>query len=163
MHDLNVAIVPMLVDDVEAVAALEQASFEDPWPLQSFRTELELNRLANYLVARHEDRIIGYIGAWVIIDEVHITTLAVGEEYRRHGIATRLVRALLDRTCKYDVNAITLEVRPSNKSAIAFYEKLGFRVRGRRKNYYTDEDALIMTKDIVKIFGRRGEGKPDEN
>jgi [ribosomal protein S18]-alanine N-acetyltransferase len=135
--------------DVEAVAALEQASFNDPWPIESFIKELNTNQLALYLVLRHQDRVVAYVGAWVIIDEVHITTLAVEEEYRRQGMATRLIETLIEKVLPYSATSITLEVRPSNIAARTFYEKLGFEIYGCRRRYYKDEDALIMTKTPI--------------
>ncbi len=133
--------------DIEAVAAIEQASFKDPWSIKSFQTELRQNRLAIYYVARLEGEIIAYIGAWLIIDEAHITTLAVAEPYRSRGIATDLLKTLIAKARNEEIQCLTLEVRPSNTGARVFYEKQGFRILGRRKRYYRDEDALIMTKD----------------
>ena len=141
-------IEPMTETDLEAVAAIEQASFQDPWPLKSFCNELQNNRLAVYFVARSEDLVIAYIGAWIIIDEGHITTMAVAEPYRRRGIAGRLINALIEKAQQRGAHCLTLEVRPSNTAARCFYEKLGFAILGRRKRYYKNEDALIMTKEI---------------
>ena len=132
--------------DIAAVAAIEQDSFSDPWPLEAFRGELQNNRLASYYVARHRAKVVAYIGAWQILDEVHITTLAVEESYRRHGIASKLLKMLLDKVRAGGARYITLEVRPSNTEARRFYEKWGFTALGRRKRYYSDEDALIMTR-----------------
>lgn len=143
-----VTIEPMKLKDLEAVAAIENASFHDPWPLRSFLTELQENRLAVYLIARNaEGEVIGYLGAWIIIDEVHITTLAVTLPYRRQGIASRLVDALLHDSRMQEGRVITLEVRPSNTAARRFYEKLGLKIYGRRKRYYSNEDALIMSRE----------------
>lgn len=133
--------------DIEAVAAIEQASFTDPWSIQSFQTELRQNRLATYYVARLAGEVIAYIGAWMIIDEAHITTLAVAEPYRSRGIATDLLETLIAKARDEEIQCLTLEVRPSNTGARIFYEKKGFRILGRRKRYYRDEDALIMTKE----------------
>lgn len=138
---------PMGEADIEAVAAIEGTSFSDPWPIESFRTELIYNQLASYYVARLNRNIIAYIGAWIILDEVHITTLAVEKKYRRQGIASLLLETLFTRVQKLGARCLTLEVRPSNKAARNFYEKYGFKIYGRRKRYYGDEDALIMTKD----------------
>lgn len=137
----------MTEEDLEAVAAIEKASFNDPWSLQSFQTELEQNSLAVYYVAHSEGIVIAYIGAWIVFDEVHITTLAVTEQYRRRGIATRLVETLTVKARQSGAQCLTLEVRPSNTTARYFYEKLGFAEFGRRKRYYNNEDALIMTKE----------------
>ncbi len=162
--DLPITVSPMDTKDIREVSALEQASFRDPWPPESFLTELQTNRLARYLVAHLDDKVIGYIGCWIIIDEVHITTLAVAEEYQRRGIATLLLKAMIDEVTLHKPHSFTLEVRPSNKAARRFYEKHGFAVCGRRLHYYSDEDALIMTKPLrdrerkrKKEGGTRGE------
>ena len=146
----NLIIEPMHEADIPVVSAIETASFKDPWPLESFVNELQSNDLAIYLVARYSpgDQVIAYIGAWQVLDEVHITTLAVAEEHRRCGVASRLVENLLEITAEQGARYMALEVRPSNKSARRFYEKHGFTVLGQRKRYYVDEDALIMTKDL---------------
>lgn len=141
----------MNFDDLPAVTAIERASFKDPWSLHSFQTEIEANRLALYLVARRRGQVIAYIGAWIILNEVHITTLAVDKEHRRQGIASRLVGALMEMTGPRGASCLTLEVRPSNTAALQFYEKLGFEVLGRRKHYYADEDALIMAKKNLNL------------
>jgi len=154
-------IEPMTEEDLETVAAIEESSFRDPWPLQSFQTELRHNRHAVYYVVRAEGRVIAYIGAWIIIDEVHITTLAVAEPYRRRGIATLLVKALVEKARQRGAHCLTLEVRPSNTNARCFYEKLGFKVLGRRKRYYCDEDALIMTKRDFYFGDLQEGGDPD--
>lgn len=133
--------------DIEVVAAIERASFADPWSVQSFQTELQQNRLATYYVARLAGEVIAYIGAWLIIDEAHITTLAVAEPYRCRGIATDLLKTLIAKARDEGIKCLTLEVRPSNTGARIFYEKHGFRTLGRRKRYYQDEDALIMTRE----------------
>lgn len=146
----NLLIEPMDEADVDAVATIETASFSDPWPSESFHKELESNRLAFYLVARikPEDKAVAYIGAWKVLYEIHITTLAVAEKFRRRGIGSRLVEALVISTANRGARYLTLEVRPSNLSAIKFYDKHGFKIIGRRKRYYVDEDALIMTKEL---------------
>jgi len=150
---LTLTIKPMTEEDLPAVVAIEQASFSDPWYLQSFRSELLNNRRALYLTAYCRDQLIAYIGAWVVVDEVHITTLAVEKEYRRQGVASRLLEVLIEKALPMGARRLTLEVRPSNSEAIGFYEKWGFTVQGRRKSYYYDEDALIMTKEELSLPG----------
>jgi len=154
-----ITIEPMGEEDIAAVAAIEKKSFSDPWPEEAFQNELFNNRLAAYYVARLEDRVIAYIGAWLVLDEVHITTLAVEEACRRRGIASRLLKTLVKKAGTGGARFLTLEVRPSNKAALCFYEKFGFSVLGRRKRYYIDEDALIMTKETAPSFD--GEGGED--
>jgi len=141
----------MTLEDIEAVAAIEQSSFSDPWPASYFLTELSNNKLAHYLVARNQGKIVAYIGAWIIFEEVHITTLAVEQAFLRRGLATRLLETLLEIVLPMGAGAITLEVRPSNTAARSFYKKLGFQECGYRKKYYLDEDAIIMTKQLLPL------------
>ena len=93
---LKVEIEPMRLDDLPAVHAIERASFASPWPADAYRTELETNRLAQYLVARIGDEIVGYGGMWLMVDEAHITTFAVHPDWRRQRIGERLLLAFLD-------------------------------------------------------------------
>ncbi len=146
-------IEPMGAEDAEAVAAIEKASFSDPWPLEAFYGELQ-NSIAFYFVARLNGTVTAYIGAWLVLDEVHITTLAVLEDYRRRGIASRLVEKLIEVTRPRGGRFLTLEVRPSNRAALKFYEKYGFTVSGRRKRYYINEDALIMIREDLQSYDK---------
>lgn len=150
---LTIAIEPMTVADLEAVARIENAAFEQPWTVQSFRTELMKNDLAHYLVARAGETVVGYGGIWVIINEAHLTTLAVDKPYRRNGVATVLLHALMSRSIAMGARRITLEVRPSNHGARSLYEKFGFAVKGVRKMYYFNEDGLIMTRKLRPSSG----------
>ncbi len=149
--DPTLTIELMNEHNLASVFEIEQESFKDPWSLQSFRSELELNRMAIYLVARLDGRVVGYIGSWLVLDEGHITTLAVESDYRRCGIGGCLVRTLIKRVIPHGARRMTLEVRPSNRGARKFYSNLGFEVHGRRKSYYSDEDALIMTLHDLQL------------
>jgi ribosomal-protein-alanine N-acetyltransferase len=131
------------------VHAIEQASFSAPWPANAYRSELETNRLASYLVARVDDDIVGYGGMWLMVDEAHITTFAIHPGWRRQRIGERLLLAFLDLARDRHAREATLEVRLSNLAARRLYEKYGFRPVGLRPRYYSDnnEDALIMTTE----------------
>ena len=144
---LKLDLGPMTVDDLPAVQAIEQVSFTTPWPVHAYRSEIETNRLASYVVARAAGQVVGYGGVWLMVDEAHITTFAVHPEWRRRGIGDRLLLALLDVAIRRGAREATLEVRLSNLPARRLYEKFGFRPAGLRPRYYTDdnEDALIMT------------------
>jgi [ribosomal protein S18]-alanine N-acetyltransferase len=139
---VRIRIEPMRLDDLDAVHAIERASFRSPWPPNAYRSELESNRLASYLVARAEGEIIGFGGMWLMVDEAHITTFAIHPAWRRQRIGERLA---LERGAR----EATLEVRLSNLPARRLYEKYGFRPVGLRPRYYSDdnEDALIMTTE----------------
>ena len=146
---LKLRIVPMRVEDLPIVHAIEQASFDSPWPPDAYRSELQTNRLAQYLVAHAGDDIAAYAGMWLMVDEAHIITFAVHPAWRRQRIGERLLLALLDVAQDAGAHEATLEVRLSNLPARRLYEKFGFRPVGLRPRYYSDngEDALIMTTD----------------
>jgi len=146
---VNVMIDAMRLEDLDAVHLIELASFSAPWPPNAYRSELETNRLANYLVARIDERIVAYGGMWLMVDEAHITTFAVHPAWRRQRIGERLLVAFLDLAIGRHAREATLEVRLSNIAARRLYEKYGFRPVGLRPRYYSDdgEDALIMTTE----------------
>ena len=149
----HVAIVVdrMSVDDLAAVQEIERESFPTPWPPHAYRSELETNRLAHYIVARYDDQLVGFAGMWLMVDEAHITTFAVRRTWRRQGVGERLLLALLDLAQARGAREATLEVRPSNHPARRLYEKYGFALVGVRRRYYSDdnEDALILTTDTL--------------
>lgn len=146
---VRVRVEPMRADDIPAVHAIESASFPTPWPPYAFRQELETNRMAHYLVVRAGDRVIGYAGIWLMVDEAHVTTFAVLPVYRRRGIGARLLSELLGLCLDLGATTVTLEVRLSNGPARELYQRFGFRPVGLRPRYYSDnaEDALIMTTE----------------
>jgi ribosomal-protein-alanine N-acetyltransferase len=146
---LKLLIEAMRLEDLDEVQAIEQASFSTPWPSNAYRSELVTNRLASYLVARIDGRIVGYGGMWLMVDEAHITTFAIHPGWRRQRIGERLLLAFLDLARDRHAREATLEVRLSNLAARRLYEKYGFRPVGLRPRYYSDnnEDALIMTTE----------------
>jgi ribosomal-protein-alanine N-acetyltransferase len=146
---LRLRIEAMGLEDLAAVHQIELASFSAPWPPNAYRSELETNRLATYLVARADDRVVAYGGMWLMVDEAHITTFAVHPAWRRQKIGERLLVAFLDLAVDRRAREATLEVRLSNIAARRLYEKYGFRPVGLRPRYYSDdgEDALIMTTE----------------
>ncbi len=130
---------------IPQIAALEKALFNDPWLEPALEPELE-NELALWLVALEGDAVAGYVGSQTVLGEADMMNLAVRPDYRRRGIAKRLVEELIARL---PASSLTLEVRQSNAAAIALYEALGFRQVGLRKNYYRSprEHALILKKE----------------
>ena len=155
---LKVVIEPMRLEDVDEVQRIEEASFSTPWPPNAYRSELMTNRLAAYLVARAEGRIVAYGGMWLMVDEAHITTFAVHPAWRRQRLGERLLLAFLDLAKDRHAREATLEVRLSNLAARRLYEKYGFRPVGLRPRYYSDnnEDALIMTTLPLADPAQRG-------
>ncbi|MBP2632721.1 MAG: ribosomal-protein-alanine acetyltransferase [Firmicutes bacterium] len=135
----------MTIADLDAVVTVENQSFVSPWSRQAFCDEL-YNQLAHYLLAVMEETVIGYVGMWLIIDEAHITNVAVLPSYRKLGIGKCMMQKALDVAKERGAVSMTLEVRPSNAPALALYKNLGFEHAGVRKNYYEDtqEDAIIM-------------------
>ena len=139
----------MTLNDLDAVTAIEAATFPIPWSRDSFRQELERNVAARYLVAEKDGQVVGYAGAWIILDESHITNIAIEESRRGLGYGRALTTALMQYLSNLGAAYATLEVRRSNLRAQNLYKSLGFVELGVRKRYYEDnrEDALIMVCD----------------
>lgn len=139
-------IEPMTTKTLPRVAALEAASFSTPWSENSIRSELD-NEWAIWLVALEEDHLAGYLGVQYGPDGGDILTIATDPAFRGRGVAKQLIAAMTDLLKQKNLQWLTLEVRPSNESALGLYEKMGFRQVGRRKRYYKNptEDAILMT------------------
>lgn len=175
----------MSADDITQVADIERESFPSMWPQTAYRRELT-NKIARYLVIcepRDEppapqpaglwgtlrrivgsdgadasgERLLGFIGIWLMVGEAHVVTVAVRESHRRMGIGERLLIASIEQAIGYDQEVVTLEVRSSNDAAQRLYEKYGFARVGLRKRYYTDnnEDAVLMTTPELTSPGYR--------
>ncbi len=142
----------MQLCDLDEICEIEAKAYgEHHWSRESFVHEIE-NNLAKYYVAKGENgQIFGYLGAWIIIDEAHITTLAVDPAHKRKKVAQSLMNCFIEDCYKNMVKYITLEVRVSNEPAINLYKKFGFNSLGTRKGYYQDnnEDALIMWTENI--------------
>jgi len=148
---MHVRIVPMNADHLDEVAELERICFSTPWSRNMLAEELD-NLLSAFLVALDDrDRVVGYAGVQVILDEGYITNIAVRPECRQQGIAGKLLQVFLDFAQANKLAFLTLEVRASNHTAIMLYGSRGFRSVGRRKNYYEHpkEDAIIMTREFT--------------
>ncbi len=145
-------ILPMEEQHIEEVYAIEVESFTLPWTIADFRNEIANNKLAIYVVAVDNDKVIGYGGMWHVITEGHITNIAVARQQRKKGVATAILQELINIAEQKEMIGVTLEVRMSNKAGIRLYTKHGFKIEGFRKNYYTDtkEDAIIMWKILQK-------------
>ncbi|GLI85098.1 ribosomal-protein-alanine acetyltransferase [Rossellomorea marisflavi] len=136
----------MTVDDVDAVMEIEEQSFTVPWSRESFISEMEENHLSMYIVIEDEGRIAGYCGVWMVVDEAHITNVAVLPSHRGKGYGELLMRKIMEMAIESGARVMTLEARVSNVPAQSLYRKLGFQNGGIRKRYYSDnqEDALVM-------------------
>ena len=139
----------MMLDDLDDVLEIERKSFPTPWSRFAFQTELTRNQYALYIVAKLDGRIAAYAGTWVVLDEAHITNVAVHPDFRGCGLGRAVLRGLLSRARARGATRATLEVRHGNKTAQQLYISEGFTFRGVRRGYYTDtnEDGLIMWKD----------------
>lgn len=137
------ALRPMVIDDLDEVVVLETRAYSQPWTLNVFRNELAAPD-RTYLVAESEGHIVGYGGLMVVGSDAHVTTVAVDPDARGGALGTRLMLHLVDAALADEARNLTLEVRPSNTAAQSLYRKFGMAPVGVRKNYYRDEDALIM-------------------
>ncbi|WML42128.1 ribosomal protein S18-alanine N-acetyltransferase [Neobacillus sp. OS1-2] len=136
----------MREEDIDQVVEVEQASFTTPWSREAFYNELHTNKFAVYIVIENDHKIIGYCGTWVVIDEAHVTNVAILPEYRGKKLGEALMSKLMSVSREMGARTMTLEVRVTNHVAQSLYRKLGFENGGIRKNYYSDnqEDAQIM-------------------
>lgn len=132
--------------DIDQILRIEEECFATPWSRESFENELAENKYALYIVLEEEEQVIGYCGAWLIIDEIHITNIAILPEHRGRKLGDALLRKVMEIARTESAKRMTLEVRVSNHVAISLYRKLGFQDGGIRKSYYSDnyEDALVM-------------------
>ena len=146
---MSIQIVPMNADHLEELEKLERICFSRPWSRKMLAEELE-NQCAAFLVAQDSitQQVMGYAGLLVMADEGYITNVAVFPEFRRQGVAAKLIAVFENFARGNKLAFLTLEVRPSSTAAIALYKGFGFEEVGRRKNYYDlpKEDALILTK-----------------
>lgn len=142
----GVVVAPMRRRHLRAVTAIERAVSPHPWSHSLFAGELRMPSSRFWVVARGGTRVVGFGGLMVVGDEGHITNLAVHPEWRRRGIATRMLMVLVDEASERGVSDLTLEVRLSNDPAQGLYRRFGFAPGGIRPRYYRDngEDALIM-------------------
>lgn len=144
----------MTVEDVPAAYEIDRLSFTLPWPERSLRFEVSDNPAARCWVAELDGRLVGMLVLWMIIDEVHVATLATHPEFRKQGIAKQLLVTALEHAYKEGALSALLEVRAGNEAAQAMYLKFGFEVVGRRKRYYKDnsEDAILMTLKRLPVL-----------
>ncbi|MBX6395699.1 MAG: ribosomal protein S18-alanine N-acetyltransferase [Alicyclobacillaceae bacterium] len=146
----------MRTTDLDRIQEIERASFTMPWSRTAFYGELADNHFARYIVAQRDDVVVGYAGMWLILDEAHITNIAVHPDARRQHVGETLLRHMMAYARSQGACRMTLEVRVSNIPAQNLYHKLGFVTRGVRKGYYTDnhEDALIMWAELSRFDGK---------
>ena len=130
------------------IAELEQLCFNDPWSENSITSELD-NKLSCWLVALDKDQVVGYVGSQTVLGETDMMNIAIHPDYRKQGIASALINALIETLKERGSHSLMLEVRSSNEPAKSLYFKIGFESVGIRRNYYRNpkEDALILRKE----------------
>lgn len=138
----------MSLSHLDEVILVEKLSFKTPWSRDALEYEVKRNKCAKYRVILKDGRVIGYGGMWAMLDEAHITNIAIHPEYRGYGYGSILLEDMIDTAKRNGIKDMTLEVRVNNSSAIGLYKKYGFTEVAIRKGYYQDtgEDAIIMWK-----------------
>lgn len=147
----GVEVVFTELSHLDDIIEVENLSFKIPWSREAFIEELTKNKLAIYLSAQVEGKVIGYAGMWKICEEGHITNIAVHPEFRGNNVGTLLLKGLIEVAANIGVYDLTLEVRRSNLAAQKLYSKFGFAAGGVRRGYYGDnnEDAIIMWRNGI--------------
>jgi len=146
MESSDAVVRRMTLMDIEAVHCIETDSFSTPWSRGAFEDELTENKLARYLVAESSGEIVAYAGAWMVLDECHITNIAVRHDKRGKGYGRLVTQKLIQYATNLGASFVTLEVRRTNLTAQSLYKSLGFLQVGCRRRYYEDngEDAILM-------------------
>lgn len=145
----NIEVCIMTISDLETIKDILILNFDDFWNISTFRNEL-LNPNSKYIVAKINNKIVGFAGIWKAVDDVHITNIVTAKNFRRQNIGSILLSNLIELArIEKDITSITLEVNSNNIPAKKLYEKFGFKVVGLRKKYYNNtDDAIIMTKEL---------------
>lgn len=147
----NIKISRMTISDLNEIEDILFSDFDDFWNINIFKSEL-LNPNSKYIVAKIDNKIVGYAGIWKAVDDVHITNIVTAKNLRRQNIGSILLSNLIEMAkAEIGITSITLEVNHTNIPAQKLYEKFGFKVVGLRKKYYNNtDDAVIMTKEVNK-------------
>ncbi len=148
----KIVITPMLDSDIAQVLRIEELCCSTAWPQNAFFNEVKQNKLAHYFVGRVGNEIVAYGGIWVILEDSHITTIAVHPRFQGKKYGETVLLHLLDQAIGYGASWMTLEVRESNDVAQNLYRKYGFTVVSTRRAYYSDnsENALVMWAGNLK-------------
>jgi ribosomal-protein-alanine N-acetyltransferase len=149
------------LSDLDAIERIERASYPTPWSRAMFATELAKPRSISLGAYGEQDELIGYLIISRYVEAWHVMNLAVAPSHRQRGVASALLERLFVDTEADDTRGYTLEVRVSNAAAIRLYERHGFKRRGFRRSYYTDnrEDAVIMWRDPTVLRGVEETGR----
>lgn len=145
----NIQISKMDISDLEEIKDVLLSDFDDFWNVNTFKEEL-LNPNSKYIVAKINNKIVGFAGIWKSVDDVHITNIVTSKSFRNQHIGSMMLSNLIELAKnENNITSITLEVNSNNIPAQKLYEKFGFKVVGLRKKYYNNiDDAIIYTKDL---------------
>lgn len=143
----SIEITNMTLEDLDSISSILVSDFDDFWTLDILSSELKSDS-SYYFVAKINEKIVGFAGIKVILDEVDIMNIVTRKNFRNLGIGGLLMQKLLDLSRSLGVTRITLEVNEENFSAIHLYEKFGFKRVGTRKNYYNDNNGLLMQLNL---------------
>ena len=144
----NVVISNMEIEELNLIASTLETDFDNFWNYNVFKSELENNN-SKYLVAKIDNKVVGFAGFIQVLDEADISNIVVNKNFRNQKIGTFLLESLLDLASSLNIKTINLEVRESNITAINLYKKFGFEICGMRKNYYNNiENAILMKKTL---------------
>ncbi len=144
---MNLLINIMSLDDLEKIKNILNTDFDDFWNYEILKEELTSQNTI-YFVAKIDNEIVGFAGIKIILDEADLMNIVVKKEHRKKGIASSLLNKLIVIAKEKNLKSINLEVNANNLSAINLYKKLNFIEIGKRKNYYKDQDAILMKLDI---------------
>jgi len=136
----------MTENDIDTVLELDLKCFSAPWNREIYEKEVTENDFAHYFIIKTDEKVIGYVGLWIVLEDAQVTNIAIAPEYRGYGIGEQLFGFALQYLLKQGAKQLSLEVRKSNEIAQNLYKKFGLKKGGVRKNYYPDngEDAFVM-------------------
>ncbi len=145
----NIKVSRMAISDLNEIKDVLLLDFDDFWSVSILETEL-INPNSKYIMAKINNKIVGFAGIWKAVDDVHITNIVTAKKFRRQNIGSVLLTNLIQMAKEEKgITSITLEVNSTNIPAQRLYEKFGFKVVGLRKKYYNNtEDAIIMTREL---------------
>ncbi len=148
---MDISIVPLDYEHIKEVSNLSASTFPkaEQWDVFSLKGEL-VKHISHSFVALHQDKVIGFVGMWIIVDEAQINTIVIDSNYRNTGVGTALLTHIINYCKELNVISISLEVRESNEAAKKLYINKGFFIEGERKNYYSNngETALLMKLNL---------------
>jgi len=144
---MSVIITEMKLSDLEKIQDILETEFDNFWNIKILKEEL-YSSSSKYIVAKNNDEIVGFAGLKIVLDEVDIMNIVTRKGYRRQGIGSLLLKNLIIISENLNAKSVTLEVNENNSNAIDLYLKFGFQDIGVRKNYYKNENAIIMKKNL---------------